>query len=380
MTDARVWPRPDEPIGEPVSVLVRDGVISEIGAEVSASAGTPSLSAGGRVVTSGFWNCHVHFTEPVWRDARSGDAATLQQALDDMLLSRGFTTVLDLSSDPRTTLALARRIEAGELRGPAIVTAGTGIRPWRGIPFYIKDDLPWFVRLLLPTPATALGARRAVSVQARGGARLTKLFTGSYVAPGKVKPMRLSVARAAVEAAHQRGMRVFAHPSDRAGTDIAVAAGVDALAHVPDQPEGTDELLREAASRGIRIVPTLRMFAATVTDDEGYLAPIRAALRGFIDAGGRVLFGTDVGYLAERDTRGEYEAMDAAGMTAADILRSLTSEPAAFFDRTDVGAVRVGSRADLTILETTDGPRAAEFAGIHAVIREGRIVYSAGGD
>ncbi|MFB7249484.1 hypothetical protein [Microbacterium sp. NPDC056234] len=135
--------------------------------------------------------------------------------------------------------------------------------------------------------------------QISGGAGLIKLFTGSYIAPGSVRTMDERVARAAVRAAHRRGRRVFAHPSNRAGTQVAVQAGVDALAHVPDQPEGTEALLREAAQRGIRIVPTLHMFASTVTTEERYLGPIRDALRVFLEAGGRVLFGTDVGYLAD---------------------------------------------------------------------------------
>jgi len=375
VTDARVWPSPDEPISEPATILARDGVIVEIGPGVSVPAGTPVIAAAGRVVTSGFWNCHVHFTQGVWRGSRRGAASTLQPALDDMLLRRGFTTVLDLSSDPRNTLALARRIESGELRGPAIITAGSGLYPWRGIPYYIRENTPWYVRLFMPAPATAGGARRTVAAQVRGGAGLTKLFTGSYVAPGEVKPMRDAVARAAIEEAHRRGVRVFAHPSNLAGTAVAIEAGVDALAHVPDQADGTEDLLRAAASRGIRIVPTLHMFAATVTTDESYIAPIHQALHDFIGAGGRVLFGTDVGYLTEHDTHGEFTAMDGVGMSPAEILRSLTTEPAAFIGHADVGTVELGRRADLTILQTRDAPDAGDFARVHAVIRGGRAVY-----
>lgn len=371
MTDARVWPS----AGEPVSVLVTAGVVAEIGPRIAAAAGVPRLSAGGRVVTAGFWNCHVHFTGAEWSNARTAAAADLQAHLDDMLLSRGFTTVLDLSSNPQTTSALVRRIAAGELRSPEILTAGSGLTPWRGMPFYVRATVPWYLRWLMPAPATSLGARLTVAAQIRGGARLTKLFTGSYVEPDRVKPMRLPVARAAVDAAHRRGARVFAHPSNRIGTEIAVRAGVDALAHVPDETEGTRELLREAAASGIRVIPTLHMFASTVTMDEGYLAPIREALRGFIASGGHVLFGTDVGYLADRDTHGEYEAMCASGMSAADILRSLTSEPARFLGRSDAGTLEIGKRGDLTVLETTSVPEPAEFAEIYATIRAGRPVF-----
>jgi imidazolonepropionase-like amidohydrolase len=219
-------------------------------------------------------------------------------------------------------------------------------------------------------------ARLTVAAQARGGAGLTKLFTGSYVTPTRVKPLRTNVARAAVREAHRRGMLVLAHPSNKDGTAIAIEAGVDALAHVPDETEGTEALLQKAAAHGIRIIPTLSMFATTVTTDDAYLAPIRAALRGFIEAGGKVLFGTDVGYMTLRNTEAEFEALQDSGLTAPEILHALTVEPAAFLNMPDVGRAEVGKRGDLTVLQTaadTVDPR--DFASVRAVIRDGRVLY-----
>jgi imidazolonepropionase-like amidohydrolase len=356
-------------------VAIRGGVIRAIRPSEALPPSVPQLDLGGRVVTSGFWNCHVHLTGGPWRASRTAGAAELQPVLDDMFLSRGFTQVLDLASNPLTTRALVRRITGGDLRDPEIVTAANGIRPWRGIPFYVADDLPRYLHPLMPGPLTPLGARLVVAVQSIAGAGLSKLFTGSYVTPTRVKTMRLAVARAAVSAARRRGMRVFAHPSNRAGTSVAIKAGVDALAHLPDETLGTETLLREAAARGIRIVPTLHMFASTVTTDEAYLAPIRDALSGFIGAGGHVLFGTDVGYMRDRDTRGEFVAMHAAGMDSSEILRSLTTEPARFMNRPDLGSVEPGKRANLTVLATTASPAPTDFADISYVIRDGRVVY-----
>jgi imidazolonepropionase-like amidohydrolase len=378
LVNARVWPRPDAPIGAPQTIVVRNGIIQQLGDHGGVPPEMPRLDAEGRVVTAGFVNCHVHFTESVWSHARHGAPEELENALDDMLLSRGFSTVLDLSSNPRKTLPLARRIESGELRGPRILTAGSGIRPWNGIPFYVKDTLPWYLRWAMPGPATPLGARLTVASQARGGARLTKLFTGSYVTPTNVKPMLLRNARAAVAEAHRRGMPVLAHPSNYEGTAIAITAGVDALAHVPDETEGTEALLQDAARRGIRMIPTLHMFEATVTTDDSYLGPIRAALRGFIAAGGKVLFGTDVGYMSNRETGPEFAAMKASGMPSADILRSLTTEPAAFLGRNDTGTITPGTQADLTVLASTDNNgEAIDFADVRGVVRAGRVIYDA---
>ncbi|GIG40742.1 amidohydrolase family protein [Cellulomonas phragmiteti] len=376
LTRARTWASPDAPLANPGVVLVRDGVVRQVGGDVPADVDLPRVDVGGRVVTAGFTNCHVHLTEGVWAGARTAPAAQLQEALDDMLLRRGFTTALDLGSDPRHTSAVVQRIASGDLRGPEILTAGPPNLPTRGVPFYLRDSLPWYARLALPSPASAAAVRRAVALRHRRGAALTKLFTGSPVERDRVRTMDPDVARAAVEESHRLGMLVLAHPTDRGGTQVAVRAGVDALAHVPSAPDGTGDLLREAAERGIRLVPTLHMFAATVTPADSFMGPIRDALRTFLAAGGRVLFGTDVGYLTDRDIRPELEAMAACGMTTRDVLRALTTEPAAFLRRDDAGEVRPGARGDLTVLSHTHGDLdPGDLADVDLVVRAGRVVH-----
>ena len=43
-----------------------------------------------------------------------------------------------------------------------------------------------------------------------------------------------------METAHLNGKLVFAHPSNLAGTRVAIDSGVDVLAHAPDDTEGVD--------------------------------------------------------------------------------------------------------------------------------------------
>ena len=351
------------------TIVIRDGLISD----APAPAGARELDAAGAVVTAGFWNCHVHLIGPAWSGAARKPAMPLQAALDDMFNRRGFTSVVDLGSSPLQTAAVRRRIEAGELLGPRIRTAGAGIYPGGGLPFYTREGMPRLIRALAPTPRTRAGAAAASAINRWFGAEVVKLFTGSYIEPGTVKPMAPAIARTAVRIARRHGLPVFAHTSDRAGLRVALDAGVDVIAHVPDTTEGTAPLLREAADAGRWLVPTLDMFAQTVTRDRAYIDPIHASLNLFRERGGRLLFGTDVGYLPDHDPRGELAALDACGLGVDDVLAMLTTHPAAAFG-TGTGAVAPGEPGDLVLLDKL--ATATDLAAVRATIRAGQVTWA----
>ena len=115
---ARIYVSPTDPPIEDGTVLVRDGVIAAVGAQARRAAGCAHRPLCPLHCHRGFWNTHVHFTEPKWSMAQWKSAATLNPQLADMFLGRGFTTVIDLGSNPADTFAIRRRIEKGELTGP----------------------------------------------------------------------------------------------------------------------------------------------------------------------------------------------------------------------------------------------------------------------
>jgi imidazolonepropionase-like amidohydrolase len=350
------------------TIVIRDGLISD----GPAPSGVLEIDAAGAVVTAGFWNCHVHLTEPVWSGAARKPDVQLQPALDDMFNSRGFTSVVDLGSNPIQTAAVRRRIETGDLLGPRIRAAGTGIYPGGGLPFYVREDMPRLFRALTPTPRTRVGAAVAAALNRRFGAEVVKLFTGSYIQPAIVKPMAPAIARTAVRIAHRHRLPVFAHTSDRAGLQVAIDAGVDVIAHVPDTTEGTAPLLRQAAAQGRWLVPTLDMFAQTVTTDRAYIDPIHASLNLFHDEGGRILFGTDVGYLPDHDPRGEFAALASCGLSVDDVLAMLTTNPAAAFG-TGTGTVIPGQPGDLVLLDKL--ATVTDLATIRTTVRAGQVTW-----
>ncbi len=378
LRNASLIAAPSEDVRRSTTVTLGDGVVRRIEPDerFRPAPGVDEIDLAGAVVTAGFWNAHVHLTEPAWRGVRRTPAAELQTALDDLFNARGFTNAIDLGSNPFETQVLQRRIESGELAGPRIRSAATGFYPKRGLPFYIRDEMKWYEKAYTPTPSGRVGATFYFHRNRWQGAEVVKLFTGSYVEPATVKPIRPAVAHAAVRLARRRRMPVFAHTSDRVGLQIALDAGVDVIAHVPDTTEGTGPLLREAAARGTWLVPTLDMFAQTVTRDPAYLEPIYSSLALFHEAGGRLLFGTDVGYLPDHATEGELTALGGCGLDARHVLAMLTTNPAEELGaETESGTVAEGSPADLVVLGTPTLTHPLDLADVRMTIRAGRISW-----
>src|SRR5205814_4089132 len=138
----------------------------------------------------GFWNSHVHFTQPVWADAATAPAERLDSGLRAMLTSYGIVRVLDTGSLPANTEALRRRIESGELAGPAIMMASGSLVPEGGSPYYV---LP----ARLPEAMNPSQVAAIVNVVADRGAEGIKLFTGSWASRQSIIGMPLDLVRAA---------------------------------------------------------------------------------------------------------------------------------------------------------------------------------------
>jgi imidazolonepropionase-like amidohydrolase len=374
--DARVYTNPDSDAIEHATVLVRSGIIVAVGPDIAIPQDTNILECANCTVTAGFWNSHVHLTEAKWDYSAFKSSGTLNGQLADMLTSRGFTTVVDLGSDLRQVISLRRRIESGDLKGPAIYTAGSGMYPPHGIPFYLAD-LPFFIRWQMPQPETPEDATEVEERNIRRGADVLKLFTGSLVTRHSVLAMPVEIAAAAVKVAHRHSQLAFAHPSNLAGTKVAIESGVDVLAHAPSMAEGIDQaLLQSVIDHHMSMMPTLKMFATTASTDPAFLNPIYAIVRQFHVLGGDLMFGTDVGYMTDYTTEDEFAALTKSGLSARDILRMLTVAPAARFGVGALkGTVTPGKMGDLVVLDGDPIADVGAFSRVHFTVRSGRVVY-----
>ncbi|HSS76739.1 MAG TPA: amidohydrolase family protein, partial [Thermoanaerobaculia bacterium] len=177
LSGARIYPGPDVlPIFDG-AIVVQGGKIVAVGARdtVKPPAGARTLDCTGLVITAGFQNSHVHFTEAKWADAEHQAAPKVTSQLQEMLTRYGFTTVVDTASLLENTTALRKRIESGEIAGPRILTAGAPLYPPNGVPYYLKDTLPAEIVKMLPQPSTQQLAEEVVRRDIAGGADITKL-------------------------------------------------------------------------------------------------------------------------------------------------------------------------------------------------------------
>lgn len=379
---AKVYTSPTAAPIENAVIVIRDGKIAEIGPDgrVKAPKGVPFIDMGGKVITAGFWNSHVHFTEAVWSGAGSTPAAKLEPHMREMLTRWGFTTVFDIGSNPNDTLALRKRVDAGEIAGPKIYTTAGNILPENGIPVYVPKDIA--VMLKQFEAATPADAARIAHHQLALGADGIKLFTGSIMGHGKITPMPANIARAAVEEAHAAGKPVFAHPSNHVGTDNALAAGVDILAHtIPIEDGFTPDELATMKAQHTALIPTLTLWEVELEKDHAPAAEEQAfvqrgvnELKTYFDQGGTILFGTDVGYTQHYDTTEEYVLMAKSGMKWQDILASLTTNPATTF-MAGSGELTKGADADLVVLAGDPAADVRNFAKVDATYKAGKPIY-----
>jgi len=374
-------------LASPQAAAIPDGVVLIEGSTILAVGprdavrvppGAAVVDCAGGTVTAAFWNTHVHFIGEAFRGADTAPAEGLAAGLRAMLTSYGVVHVVDTGSYLANTLALRRRIESGEVPGPSILTAGSGFAPGGGSPYYVLPaKIPELAR---PEDAALVDAEIA-----RGG-DIVKLFTGSFASPRSIVVMPTDVVRAAVEVAHRRRRLVLAHPSNSAGARAAIEGGVDVLAHTfPTSLDGTPwdrtlpALMKE---RGMGLIPTLKLWPYELGRAglpaqivEAVLANGVAQTRAFAELGGQLLFGTDVGYMTDYDPTDEFTYLQRAGLTSAQILEALTTNPAARFAHAQTGRLAPGLAADVVVLDGDPMQDVRRFARVRLTMRDGKILH-----
>ncbi len=380
LVGARIYPSPSATPIENGTVLIRNGEIIKVGSsdKIVIPKSFRIISCKGMVLTAAFWNCHVHFIEPKWDRADTIAAARFDQQMADMLTSHGFAHVFDLAEfDIKQTLRIRNRIKKGDVSGPVIYTTGVPLVPPNGSPFYIEP-------LKLPEATDQRQTAMHVRQQIDSGADGIKLWTGSPTRHGIVH-MPVPIAKVIVQEAHQLGRQVFAHPTDNQGLAIALEGGVDILAHTT--PDGgrswSPDTLKRMLTAHMSVIPTLKLWKEELLKN-GVKDPMHNQLvivaqqqvHDFSAAGGVLLFGTDVGYIADYSTKDEYSLLAGAGLDFRQILAMLTTAPAKQFGLASrTGQIVPGMDADIVLLGKDPATNILSFDKVIYTLSQGKLIY-----
>lgn len=384
LVHAKIYPSPSEPPIENGAIVVHAGRILAVGPTVTIKIPRDAnvIDCTGLVVTAGFWNSHAHILTPGLLHAEKLSSEQIATQLQEMLTRWGFTTVFDIASVLENTALIRRRIESGAVRGPRILTVGEPFWGRGGTPIYVRGFLE-ANHIVIPDVESIAQAKGRVREQVRNGADGIKIFANSIEANG-ILTMPLDLAKAIVAEAHHAGKPVFAHVSNNQGIEVAVQSGVDILAHTtPSDDLWGSSLAERLTAAHLALTPTLTLWDVEAKKDNASADEIekgmsRAAqqLRAFSQAGGQVLFGTDVGYIEKFDTSEEFAWMSRAGMNFQQILASLTTNPAKRFGYSShSGRIAKGMDADLVVLDGDPEKDVTAFSKVHQVIRGGQLSY-----
>ena len=385
LVGARIYLSPTEPPIENGTILLHRGYIRSVGpiAEIKVPSGATVIDCKGLVVTAGFWNSHVHILLPGLLHVENVSSEQIAAQLQEMLTRWGFTTVFDIASTLQNTNLIRRRIQNGEVKGPRILTVGE--------PFWVKGGTPIYVKgflednhISIPDVESAAQARARVRQQVRDGADGIKIFANSIESDG-IWTMPSDLAEVIAAEAHSAGKPVFAHVSNNKGIEVALQSGVDILAHTTpfDQP-WSPSLIQRLVAVHMALTPTLTLWDvesqrqnASPDDIEKGMSRAAEQLKAFSQAGGQVLFGTDVGYIQHFDTSEEFKWMSRAGMSYQQILASLTTNPAQRFGyATHSGRIAKGFDADLVVLDADPAQNTSAFSHVRYTIRGGEVIYA----
>jgi imidazolonepropionase-like amidohydrolase len=270
-----------------------------------------------------------------------------------MVLSRGVTAVRDLAWPPDRIFPLADASEMPSYSGPLIRAAGPMLTAPGGYPTADGWAPPGTGRVLGGPDDAAAAVGELVGL----GAVAIKVSLNAEAGPTPTDAELMSIC----DAAHGADLPVTTHVQGEGQVERALGAGIDELAHTP-WTRLSDDLIDAAAQR-MRIVSTLDILSYGRDTPE-----IRTALdnlRRFHDAGGTVIYGTDLGNGGIPPGIHIREALllAEAGLEYEEVLESMVRAP-----------LEQGAPADLIVTAGSPLDGLQAFEEIMLVVRAGVVV------
>ncbi|MFN3514832.1 MAG: CIA30 family protein [Phenylobacterium sp.] len=362
------------------TVILRDGRIADIGADLKAPRGAVVIDGRGKALLPGFYDVHTHWTP-------GGDPNTTPQ-IASAYLAAGVTTINDFHQPPEAYEPRRRWLQS--LTSPRVnFTARMSTPGGHGADWADRATTKW-----VNTPEAA---RAEVQALIPYKPDAIKAFADGWrygTSPDNTS-MDLWTLSALVDEAHKNKLKVLTHTVTVERGKVAAKAKVDVIAHSLQDREVDAEVVELLKQSGTFYAPTLAVYEPV---KPGQPEPDRADPRvqqsfrkfGYAlhnvktlhDAGVPIALGTDAGMPGTPHgvaTLREMELLVQAGLTPVEALMAATANSArAMGQIADRGTIEKGKRADLVLISGAPWDEISDVRKTDRVFLDGVLAHGPG--